>query len=56
MNLDLPTFRLIVEPFIAALHRQQKGERPEPAAFTGGLYDALSQAGVEVVLGPPRNR
>lgn len=56
MDLDLSAFRRIVEPFIAALHRRQKGVRPEPAAFTAALYDALRAAGVDVTLGPPRNR
>lgn len=51
MDLDLAAFCAIVEPFIAELHRQRKGERPEAGEFTGASYDALSQAGFEVASG-----
>lgn len=52
MDLDLAAFRVIVTPVIAELHRKGKGARPTPEELTGALYDALSQAEVEVSIGP----
>jgi hypothetical protein len=54
MDLDLPTFRMIVWLVIAELHRTAKGARPTPEALAAALYDALSMAGTEVTIGPPR--
>ena len=54
MDLDLAAFRLVVWPVIEELHRKGKGARPTPEALTGALYDALSLAGREVTIGPPR--
>jgi len=51
MDLELPAFRAIVEPFIAELHRERKGAQPEPSEFTAALYDSLSQASVEATIG-----
>lgn len=56
MDLDLPAFRVIEEPFIAELYRQRKHKRPEPSEFTGALYDALSAAGMEVTIVGLRRR
>ena len=52
--LELHAFARIVAPAIVELHRiTPKGLKPDPADFTGRLYDALDAAGVEVGIGPP---
>jgi hypothetical protein len=52
--IDEVSFVAIAMPVIAALHRvTPAGTKPDPAALAGQLYDALSAAGIEVVIGPP---
>ena len=56
MDIDLAAFRAIAWPVVEDLHRKSNGMRPTPDELTGALYDALSMAGVEVTIGPPRHR
>jgi hypothetical protein len=54
MCLGVAEFRVIVEPVVAELHRKGNGSRPTAEELTRALYDALSQACVDVAIGPPR--
>jgi hypothetical protein len=50
-------FGAIVKPVIHELHRiTPKGTKPDAHDFCGRTYDALSAAGIEVGIQPPRYR
>ena len=43
-------------PLVVEVHeagRKAKERRPDASAFAGRLYDVMSQAGIEVTIGPP---
>ncbi|WP_428671959.1 hypothetical protein [Reyranella sp.] len=54
MDVDLQAFRAAVWPVVEELHRKGEGARPTPAELTGALFDVLSEAAIEVAIGPSR--
>lgn len=49
-------FHAVIWPLVVEVHetgRKAKGRRPDASAFADRLYDVLSQAGIEITIGPP---